>query len=173
MTIVRRNCHCSHAVFSGDYGDYVTEDDEEEAVPPLLLLGLVLAALSAAGSAAVVVACRRLRPGHKYQPGPASSQDYHASLHQTSSISTIHTNCTSSNTHNRSAEPVRSSVVSQLWLYWTYSKLCGMENTETWNGTNYFRKNARTRTINRTIVVSCCSQCRTNRRGRYRLSPSA
>ena len=173
MTIVRRNCHCSHAVFSGDYGDYVT-DEEEESAPPLLLLGLVLAALSAAGSAAVVVACRRLRPGHKYQPGPASSQDYHASLHQTSSISTIHTNCTSSNTHNRSAEPGLSSiVVSQLWLYWTYSKLCGMENTETWNGTNYFRKNARTRTINRTIVVSCCSQCRTNRRGRYRLSPSA
>ena len=109
MTIVRRNCHCSHAVFSGDYGDYVTEDEEEESAPPLLLLGLVLAALSAAGSAAVVVACRRLRPGHKYQPGPASSQDYHASLHQTSSISTIHTNCTSSNTHNRSAEPGLSS----------------------------------------------------------------
>ena len=69
--------------------------------------------------------------------------------------------------------PGLALVVSQLWLYWTYSKLCGMENTETWNGTNYFRKNARTRTINRTIVVSCCSQCRTNRRGRYRLSPSA
>ena len=44
--------------------------------------------------------------------------------------------------------PCLALVVSQLWLYWTYSKLCGMETTETWNGTNYFHKNARTRTIN-------------------------
>ena len=37
---------------------------------------------------------RRGSPQNKYHVGSTSNPDYHSSLHQTSSISTIHTNCT-------------------------------------------------------------------------------
>ena len=59
----------------------------------ILSLTLTTATISILLSA-TIYRRRRGSPHNKYHVGSSSNPDYHSSLHQTSSISTIHTNCT-------------------------------------------------------------------------------
>ena len=95
------SCQCAHT----EHLLNLTEFQEDEETPEHQLLAqvcgvhcsLLLVAsftLLALLSSLSVFCYRRQRRSHsKYQEG-AISQDYHNSLHQTSSISTINTNCT-------------------------------------------------------------------------------
>ena len=141
MTCVcsRRNCHCSHAVFSGagdledlDYGDmgHLQGQAEVRVMIKLLIfhpvfqecgigcysiVALCLICLALGLTVTIIFLFRRIRgnqrkfrvtlqcyPYSRTHLSSVQSQDYHSSLHQTSSISTINTNCTSNNTNNRS-----------------------------------------------------------------------